>query len=353
MDTPYQPKAVEQAAQDYWQDQQSFKVTEDLNKEKFYCLTMFPYPSGTLHMGHVRCYTIGDVIARYQRMLGKNVLQPIGWDAFGLPAENAAIKHQVPPATWTFDNIAKMRQQFKRLGNAYDWKREITTCSPAYYRWEQWFFIKLYEKGLVYKKNAVVNWDPVDQTVLANEQVVDGRGWRSGALVERREIPQWFIKITAYADELLADLDKLEHWPEQVRVMQRNWIGRSEGIEVTFDVEGEADSLKIFTTRPDTLMGVTYMALACDHPLAKKAATNNPALAAFIEDARHTKVSVSRWAACPHLGQVVLTNSSKCLSGEPCPLKSTFSGNKTGNFSSTSGTVPQVSQIIIGIGVPQ
>ena len=236
METQYNPQLIEEQAQQTWHKKQCFSVTEDLNKEKFYCLSMFPYPSGTLHMGHVRNYTLGDVIARYHRALGKNVLQPIGWDAFGLPAENAAIKHGIPPATWTKDNIASMKAQFLRLGNAYDWKREITTCDPAYYRWEQWFFIKLYEKGLVYKKNAIVNWDPVDQTVLANEQVVDGRGWRSGALVERREISQWFIKITAYADELLEHLDTLDQWPSQVKQMQRNWIGRSEGCEIEFKV---------------------------------------------------------------------------------------------------------------------
>ncbi len=270
MDNSYKPREIEEHAQQYWHKKQSFNVTEDLNKEKFYCLSMFPYPSGTLHMGHVRNYTIGDVIARYQRALGKNVLQPIGWDAFGLPAENAAIKHGIPPAEWTKKNIASMKEQFLRLGNAYDWGREITTCNPEYYRWEQWFFIKLYEKGLVYKKNSVVNWDPVDQTVLANEQVVDGRGWRSGALVERREIPQWFIKITAYADELLYDLDTLDEWPSQVKQMQRNWIGRSEGCDIIFKVIDFNKRLKIYTTRPDTLMGATYLAVAPDHPLAQR-----------------------------------------------------------------------------------
>ena len=236
MDNTYLPQEVEEQAQQYWNKKQSFNVSEDLNREKFYCLSMFPYPSGTLHMGHVRNYTIGDVIARYQRALGKNVLQPIGWDAFGLPAENAAIKNGIPPAEWTKKNIESMKKQFLRLGNAYDWRREISTCAPEYYRWEQWFFIRLFEKGLVYKKNAVVNWDPVDQTVLANEQVVDGRGWRSGALVERKEISQWFIKITAYADELLGSLDTLEEWPAQVKQMQRNWIGRSTGTEIYFNV---------------------------------------------------------------------------------------------------------------------
>lgn len=283
MDISYKPEVVEEQAQQYWVKKQCFNVTEDLNKEKFYCLSMFPYPSGTLHMGHVRNYTLGDVIARYQRALGKNVLQPIGWDAFGLPAENAAIKHGIHPAEWTKNNIAAMKEQFLKLGNAYDWKREIATCDADYYRWEQWFFIKLFEKGLVYKKNAIVNWDPVDETVLANEQVVDGRGWRSGALVERREISQWFIKITAYADELLSDLDTLVGWPAQVKQMQRNWIGRSEGCEVTFKIQDMTKRLKIYTTRPDTLMGATYLAIAPDHPLAKEAARQKPTVQAFLD----------------------------------------------------------------------
>jgi leucyl-tRNA synthetase len=237
---------------------------------------MFPYPSGRLHMGHVRNYTIGDVISRYQRMLGKNVLQPMGWDAFGLPAENAAIKNKVPPAKWTYENIDYMRGQLQRLGFGYDWDRELATCDPGYYRWEQWFFTKLFEKGLVYKKTAVVNWDPVDQTVLANEQVIDGKGWRSGAPVERRQIPQWFLKITDYAQQLLDDTKQLDGWPEQVRTMQRNWIGRSEGVELEFAVEGEDEPLTVFTTRPDTLMGVTYVGVAPQHPLARKAAQTNP-----------------------------------------------------------------------------
>ncbi|HBM82247.1 class I tRNA ligase family protein, partial [Haliea sp.] len=225
MDPHYQPKILEQAAQEHWQQEQSFAVKKDAGREKFYCLAMFPYPSGKLHMGHVRNYTITDVISRYQRMLGKNVLHPMGWDAFGLPAENAAVQNNTAPAAWTYKNIAYMKGQLQSLGFGFDWSRELATCQPDYYRWEQWFFTRLYEKGLVYKKMATVNWDPVDQTVLANEQVIDGRGWRSGALVERREIPQWFIRITAYAEELLADLDQLPHWPEQVRTMQRNWIG--------------------------------------------------------------------------------------------------------------------------------
>ncbi|KTC89220.1 leucyl-tRNA synthetase [Legionella drozanskii LLAP-1] len=291
MDNSYIPREIEEQAQQYWLKKQSFNVSEDLNKEKFYCLSMFPYPSGTLHMGHVRNYTLGDVIARYHRALGKNVLQPIGWDAFGLPAENAAIKHGIHPAEWTRKNIASMKEQFLRLGNAYDWKREIATCDADYYRWEQWFFIRLYEKGLVYKKNAVVNWDPVDQTVLANEQVVDGRGWRSGALVERREIPQWFIKITSYADELLDDLDTLDEWPAQVKQMQRNWIGRSEGCEISFKVTGFPKRLKIYTTRPDTLMGATYLAVAPDHPLAKEAASHDSKVQAFIDSCQGVRMA--------------------------------------------------------------
>ncbi len=298
----YQPQKIEKTIQKAWEEKAAFKVAEDLSTEKFYCLSMFPYPSGHLHMGHVRNYTIGDVIARYQRMLGKNVLQPIGWDAFGLPAENAAIQNQVAPAKWTYENISYMRSQLKRLGLAYDWSREVTTCRPDYYRWEQWLFVKMLEKGLVYKKSAVVNWDPVDQTVLANEQVIDGRGWRSGALIERREIPQWFIKITAYADELLKDLDKLEHWPEQVRTMQRNWIGRSEGVEIIFEVENKKTPLKVYTTRPDTLFGITFMAISALHPLAKKAAKDNSTLQAFIEECRHTKTAEAELATLEKKG---------------------------------------------------
>lgn len=302
MDNPYIPRKIEEQAQQFWIKKQSFSVTEDLNKEKFYSLSMFPYPSGSLHMGHVRNYTIGDVISRYHRALGKNVLQPIGWDAFGLPAENAALKHGVAPAEWTKNNIAAMKEQFLKLGNAYDWKREITTCDPDYYRWEQWFFIKLYEKGLVYKKNSIVNWDPVDQTVLANEQVVDGRGWRSGALVEHKEISQWFIKITAYADELLNDLDTLPKWPAQVKQMQRNWIGRSEGCEIYFTVHGFAKRLKIYTTRPDTLMGTTYLAVAPDHRLAKEAAQQNPEIEAFLQSCKGIRMAEAEFATMEKRG---------------------------------------------------
>ena len=266
MDAQYNPQEIEQDAQLFWEDRNVFNAVEDISKAKFYCLSMFPYPSGRLHMGHVRNYTIGDVVSRYQRMLGKNVLQPMGWDAFGLPAENAAIANKIPPAEWTYKNIDYMRNQLKLLGFAYDWSREITTCDPSYYRWEQWLFLRLYEKGLVYKKSAMVNWDPVDQTILANEQVINGRGWRSGALVERREVPQWFLKITDYAEELLNDLDKLDQWPEQVRTMQKNWIGKSEGTRLTFKINHATDqSLEVYTTRIDTLFGVSYLAIAPQH----------------------------------------------------------------------------------------
>jgi leucyl-tRNA synthetase len=302
----YQPQAVEAAAQSYWTENDSFRVTEDRSREKYYCLSMFPYPSGHLHMGHVRNYSIGDTMARFQRMLGKNVLQPMGWDAFGLPAENAAIQNKVAPAKWTYGNINYMREQLQRLGYAYDWSREIATCHPDYYRWEQWFFTRLFEKGLVYKKEAEVNWDPVDQTVLANEQVIDGRGWRSGALVERRKIPQWFIKITDFAQELLDDLEKLDGWPEKVRTMQSNWIGRSEGVELDFEVANENDAslqtLSVYTTRPDTLLGVTYLALAAQHPLALKAAESNPALVKFIEQQNNIKVAEAEMATMEKAG---------------------------------------------------
>ncbi|TFH71467.1 leucine--tRNA ligase [Gammaproteobacteria bacterium LSUCC0112] len=301
-DTQYEPQDVESQAQQYWETHQSFKVSEDSSKEKFYCLSMFPYPSGHLHMGHVRNYLIGDVIARHQRMLGKNVLQPMGWDAFGLPAENAAMQRKIAPATWTWSNIDYMRKQLKQLGYAYDWSRELATCHPDYYRWEQWFFTRLFEKGMVYKKEAEVNWDPVDETVLANEQVVDGRGWRSGALVERRKIPQWFIKITAYAQELLDDLATLDGWPEEVRIMQANWIGRSEGVQLSFGIVDRPEELTVYTTRPDTLMGVTYVAVAPQHPLAEAAALSNPALAAFIQEQSHVKVAEADMATMEKMG---------------------------------------------------
>jgi leucyl-tRNA synthetase len=316
----YRPEEVEKSAQEYWQKNQSFSVCENLNKEKFYSLCMFPYPSGSLHMGHVRNYTMGDVIARYQRSLGKNVLQPIGWDAFGLPAENAAIKNDVPPAEWTEQNIESMREQIKRLGFAYDWKRELATCSPDYYRWEQWFFLKLYEKGLVYKKNAVVNWDPVDNTVLANEQVVDGRGWRSGALVERREISQWFLKITSYADELLESLEELTEWPEQVKTMQANWIGRSQGVEISFSLPEEDAGLKVYTTRADTFYGVSFIAIAAEHPLASQAAINNSEVSAFIEKCRETLAQESMIETQEKIGIFTGLYATHPLSKEPVPI---------------------------------
>ncbi len=302
MEKTYQPQIVEQTAQKYWTEHSLFDVKEDLNKEKFYCLSMLPYPSGELHMGHVRNYTIGDVITRYQRMRGKNVLQPMGWDAFGLPAENAALKNKVAPAKWTYQNIEEMRSQFQRLGYAYDWRREFATSSPDYYRWEQWLFTRLYKKGLAYRKLAVVNWDPVDNTVLANEQVIDGRGWRSGALVERREIPQWFLKITAYAEELLNELKNLPGWPEQVRTMQENWIGRSEGVSIRFDVKHSDLILQVYTTRPDTLLGATYLAVAPEHPLAIAAAEKNTAIKQFLSDYQHTKVAESELATLAKQG---------------------------------------------------
>ena len=320
MHEQYDPQQVESEAQRFWAAQGTFKAVEDPGREKFYCLSMFPYPSGRLHMGHVRNYTIGDVIARYQRMLGKNVLQPMGWDAFGLPAENAALKHGVAPAKWTYENIDYMRGQLQRLGFGYDWDRELATCRPEYYRWEQWFFTRLFEQGLVYKKQATVNWDPVDQTVLANEQVIDGKGWRSGAPVERREIPQWFLKITAYAEELLEDLESLSGWPDQVRTMQFNWIGRSEGVELQFEVVGEAEALTVFTTRPDTLMGVTYVAVAPEHPLAAKAAATNPALAAFVEECRHTKVAEADMATLEKKGMATGLEAVHPVTGERVPV---------------------------------
>ncbi|MCG7896754.1 MAG: leucine--tRNA ligase [Candidatus Thiodiazotropha taylori] len=320
MQNQYDPAQLEAEVQSYWESAKTFEVTEDPQKEKFYCLSMFPYPSGKLHMGHVRNYTIGDVIARYQRMLGKNVLQPMGWDAFGLPAENAALKNRVAPAAWTYQNIDYMKAQLKRLGFGYDWQRELATCQPDYYKWEQWLFTELYKKGLVYRKNAQVNWDPVDQTVLANEQVIDGRGWRSGALVERREIPQWFIKITDYADELLDEIDGLEAWPEQVRTMQRNWIGRSYGVQMDFAIEGAEQSLTIYTTRPDTLMGVTYVAVAAEHPLALEASADNPELAGFIEECRQGGTSEAELETIEKRGMPLGINAIHPVSGEPVPV---------------------------------
>ena len=320
MSTPYNPEIVELDAQKYWDDAHSFEVGEDADKEKYYCLTMFPYPSGKLHMGHVRVFTINDVIARYQRLQGKHVLQPMGWDAFGMPAENAAIQRGIPPAKWTYANIEDMRGQLKRLGYAYDWTREVTTCKPEYYRWEQWLFTKMFAKGLVYRKNSIVNWDPIDQTVLANEQVIDGRGWRSDALVERREIPQWFMKITDYADELLDELDRMPGWPESVKTMQRNWIGRSEGVELSFNVDGENEPLTVYTTRPDTLMGVTYMAVAAEHPLAKKSAAANPDVAEFIEQCKQTDAQEATLETMEKKGMSLGIFVIHPLSGEEVPL---------------------------------
>ena len=319
----YQPEILETEIQSSWLEDKAFAVDTDTSREKFYCLAMFPYPSGKLHMGHVRNYTIADVIARYQRMMGKNVLQPMGWDAFGLPAENAAIQKKVAPAAWTKSNIAEMRRQLQRLGFAYDWDRELATCTPEYYRWEQWFFTRLYEKGLVYKKMATVNWDPVDQTVLANEQVIDGRGWRSGAEVERREIPQWFIRITDYAEELLENLDKLEGWPEPVRLMQRNWIGKSRGVELSFELDtpiAGLDKVDVYTTRPDTLFGVSYLSLAAEHPISLELGKNNPALADFIADCKKASVAAADMARAEKLGMDTGIRARHPLTGEAIPV---------------------------------
>ncbi|HCJ28051.1 MAG TPA: leucine--tRNA ligase, partial [Pseudomonas sp.] len=324
MHEQYQPREIEAAAQSHWDSQKSFEVSEQTGKDTFYCLSMFPYPSGKLHMGHVRNYTIGDVIARYQRMQGKNVLQPMGWDAFGMPAENAAMKNKVAPAKWTYENIDYMRTQLKSLGLAVDWTREVTTCKPDYYRWEQWLFTRLYEKGVIYRKNGTVNWDPVDQTVLANEQVIDGRGWRSGALIEKREIPMYYFKITAYADELLESLDELDGWPEQVKTMQRNWIGKSRGMEISFPYDvtsiGSEGAMKVFTTRPDTLMGATYVAVAAEHPLATLAARNNPELQAFIDECKRGGVAEADIATQEKKGLATSLRVRHPLTGELLPV---------------------------------
>ena len=311
MQEHYQPAAIEPAAQKKWDDERIFNVSEDASKPKYYCLSMFPYPSGKLHMGHVRNYTIGDVLSRFKLLNGFNVMQPMGWDAFGMPAENAAMKNNVAPAAWTYDNIEYMKTQLKSLGFAIDWEREVATCKPEYYRWEQWLFTKLFEKGIVYRKNGTVNWDPVDQTVLANEQVIDGRGWRSGALIEKREIPMYYFKITDYAEELLNDLDKLEHWPEQVKTMQRNWIGKSRGMTVRFAVSDDSKQglegdyskfLQVYTTRPDTLMGATYVAVAAEHPLATAAAADKPELQAFIAECKAGSVAEADMATMEKKG---------------------------------------------------
>lgn len=319
-DQTYRPSELEARIQQQWEDQQVWKAVEDPNRPKYFCLSMFPYPSGRLHMGHVRNYTIGDVLARYHRMKGFNVLQPMGWDAFGLPAENAAVKNNSAPAVWTYQNIDYMRGQLKSLGFAIDWSREIATCKPNYYKWEQWLMTQLLEKGLVYRKTGTVNWDPIDQTVLANEQVIEGRGWRSGALVEKREIPMYYMRITAYADELLEELDHLDGWPEQVKAMQRNWIGRSEGAEVHFSyAEGEG-KLKVFTTRADTLYGVTYVAIAPEHVLAIEAAQSNPALAAFIEECRRGGVAEADLATQEKKGMDTGRQVVHPLTGEKLPV---------------------------------
>ncbi len=324
MHEQYTPRDIEAAAQKFWDEQQSFAVTEQPGKDTYYCLSMFPYPSGKLHMGHVRNYTIGDVIARYQRMLGKNVLQPMGWDAFGMPAENAAMKNNVAPAKWTYENIDYMKTQLKSLGLAIDWSREVTTCKPDYYRWEQWLFTRLFEKGVIYRKNGTVNWDPADQTVLANEQVIDGRGWRSGALIEKREIPMYYFRITDYADELLESLDELPGWPEQVKTMQRNWIGKSRGMEVQFPFDlasiGHEGTLKVFTTRPDTLMGATYVAVAAEHPLATQAAQGNPALQAFIDECKSGSVAEADMATQEKKGMATSLLVEHPLTGEKLPV---------------------------------
>ena len=319
----YIPANIEKEARTYWETNESFLSTDEAGENKFYCLSMFPYPSGQLHMGHVRVYTLGDVIGRYQRLKGKNVLQPMGWDAFGLPAENAAIKHKIPPYTWTIANIDHMRSQLKTLGFAFDWSKELTTCAPEYYRWEQWFFVRLFKKGLAYQKSSVVNWDPVDQTVLANEQVVDGKGWRSGAPVERREMLQWVIKITDYAQELLDDLDGLEDWPDQVKTMQRNWIGRSEGIEIDFAVNDKAaglETLSVYTTRPDTLMGASYVAVAAEHPLAHFAARSKPGVADFIQACKNVKAAEAEIATMEKLGIDTGLTVEHPISGKLLPV---------------------------------
>jgi len=298
----YLPESVEKEAQKFWESNSSFSVSEDSSKEKFYCLSMFPYPSGSLHMGHVRNYTIGDVISRFQRLLGKNVLQPMGWDAFGLPAENAAIENKIQPSSWTKVNIENMQSQFKRMGFAYDWKREFATCDPDYYKWEQWFFLEMLDKGLAYQDEAEVNWDPVEETVLANEQVVDGKGWRSGAPIERKKLKQWFLRITTFAEELLEETDRLSGWPEQVKTMQKNWIGKSEGMQFIFNQESKQDPISVFTTRPDTIMGVTFIAISPDHPIALRLEKENKKIKEFIGHLNQSKLSEADLAKQEKLG---------------------------------------------------
>lgn len=320
MQQHYRPDLIEPAVQQYWAENKVFKAIKDTSKEKYYCLSMFPYPSGRLHMGHVRNYTIGDVVSRYQRMNGKNVLQPIGWDAFGLPAEGAAIKNKTAPAKWTYENIEYMKNQLKMLGFGYDWDREIATCRPEYYKWEQWFFTELYKKGLVYKKTSTVNWCPNDETVLANEQVHEGCCWRCDTPVEQKEIPQWFIKITDYAEQLLGGLDKLPQWPDMVKTMQRNWIGRSEGVEITFDVADTAEKVAVYTTRPDTFYGVSYLGIAAAHPLAELAAEKNPELAEFIREAKNAKVAEADLATMEKKGMATGLFAIHPLTGKKLPI---------------------------------
>ena len=320
MQEQYRPDMIEPKVQQYWAENKVFKAIKDESKEKYYCLSMFPYPSGRLHMGHVRNYTIGDVISRYQRMLGKNVLQPFGWDAFGLPAEGAAIKNKTAPAKWTYENIAYMKKQLQLLGFGFDWDREIATCKPEYYKWEQWFFTELYKKGLVYKKNSTVNWCPNDVTVLANEQVHDGCCWRCDTPVEQKEIPQWFIKITDYAEQLLGGLDQLPQWPDMVKTMQRNWIGRSEGVEITFDVADTSEKVAVYTTRPDTFYGVSYLGIAAAHPLAELAAEKNPELAEFIREAKNAKVAEADLATMEKKGMATGLFAIHPLTGEKLPI---------------------------------
>lgn len=320
MQQQYPFKEIEQSAQTYWETNQTFAASENSDKPKYYCLSMFPYPSGRLHMGHVRNYTIGDVLSRFHKMKGYNVMQPMGWDAFGLPAENAAIKNETAPAAWTYSNIEHMKAQLKQLGLGVDWNREIATCKPEYYKWEQWLFTELFKKGLIYKKTSTVNWDPVDGTVLANEQVIDGRGWRSGALVEKRDIPQYFMKITSYAEELLNDLDKLEGWPEQVKTMQRNWIGKSYGCEVEFPIVGQGGTLKVYTTRPDTLMGATYVAVAAEHELATLAAKSDSTLADFIAECKRGSVAEADIATAEKKGMATGLFVTHPLNGKQLPV---------------------------------
>ena len=319
-DKTYEPEKLERQIQQFWNENEMFSVTEDPEKEKFFCLSMFPYPSGSIHMGHVRNYTIGDTISRFQRMLGKNVMQPMGWDAFGLPAENAAIKNKVSPSDWTEQNISSMKLQLQRMGFAYDWKREFATCSPDYYKWEQWFFLQLLEKGLVYQEEAEVNWDPVDETVLANEQVIDGKGWRSGAEVEKRRLKQWFLKITDYAEELLEGTEKLDGWPEQVKTMQKNWIGKSEGMEFTFKLKNMEESVEVYTTRPDTIMGVSFLALSTNHALAVGASESDSSIKKFIEDQKKTKVSEADLAKQEKLGIDTGLYAIHPFTGEELPI---------------------------------